>query len=50
MDDTLGTIQLLNSFYLSNESQDWAIIADGGDSQRLGRTDNELADLYRSKQ
>ena len=25
-------------------------MADGGDSQRSGRTDNELADLYHSKQ
>jgi len=47
-DDTLGTIQLLNSFYLSDESKNWAMISNEGDSQRLGRTDNDLANLYRS--
>jgi UDP-N-acetyl-2-amino-2-deoxyglucuronate dehydrogenase len=46
--DTLGTIQLLNSFYLSNESKDWAVIADGGDSARLGRCDDALANLYQT--
>jgi UDP-N-acetyl-2-amino-2-deoxyglucuronate dehydrogenase len=46
--DTLGTIQLLNSFYLSNESKDWAIINDGGDSIQLGKCDDTLANLYRS--
>jgi UDP-N-acetyl-2-amino-2-deoxyglucuronate dehydrogenase len=48
-DDTLGTIQLLNSFYLSDESKNWAMISNEGDSQRLGRTDNDLANLYRSQ-
>jgi len=49
MEDTLGTIKLLNAFYLSNESQDWSVVEDIGDSQRLGEIDNTLADLYRSR-
>jgi UDP-N-acetyl-2-amino-2-deoxyglucuronate dehydrogenase len=49
MDDTLGTIKLLNAFYLSNESQNWSVVEDIGDSQRLGEIDNTLADLYRSR-
>ena len=48
MKDTLGTIQLLNSFYLSDESRDWQLIAKGGDSNRLGRFDEGLAQLYRA--
>lgn len=48
VNDTLGTIQLLNSFYLSDESKTWAVIADGGDSARLGRSDQSLANLYRT--
>ena len=48
MRDALGTIQLLNSFYLSDESKDWQLIAKGGDSNRLGRVDESLAQLYRT--
>jgi hypothetical protein len=48
MTDALGTIQLLNSFYLSDESKDWQTIAKGGDSNRLGRFDEGLAQLYRT--
>ena len=47
-EDTLATIQLLNSFYLSDESQEWVELARGGDSLRLGRLDDELANLYRT--
>jgi UDP-N-acetyl-2-amino-2-deoxyglucuronate dehydrogenase len=48
-EDTLATIQLLNSFYLSDESQSWLNVSTAGDSARLGQPDNELADLYRTK-
>lgn len=48
MRDTLATIQLLNSFYLSDESKDWKLIEEGGDSNRLGRNDEDLAQLYRT--
>jgi UDP-N-acetyl-2-amino-2-deoxyglucuronate dehydrogenase len=47
-EDTLATIQLLNSFYLSDEAQEWVEVARGGDSSRLGRLDHELANLYRT--
>lgn len=46
--DTLATIQLLNSFYLSDETQGWVNVSAAGDSVRLGRLDDELADLYRT--
>lgn len=49
MADTLGTIQLLNSFYLSDETNDWVVVANGDDSDRLGRPDDLLAQLYRTK-
>ncbi len=47
-EDTLATIQLLNSFYLADETQCWVDVATAGDSARLGELDNELADLYRT--
>ncbi|MDA7586522.1 Gfo/Idh/MocA family oxidoreductase [Alphaproteobacteria bacterium] len=46
--DTFRTIQLLNSFYLSDELKTWAVTADGSDSTRLGRIDQNLANLYRT--
>lgn len=47
-EDTLATIQLLNSFYLADENQNWVNVATAGDSARLGQLDNKLADLYRT--
>lgn len=47
-EDTFATIQLLNSFYLADENQSWVNVAAAGDSARLGRLDNDLADLYRT--
>lgn len=47
-DDTLATIRLLNSFYLSDEKQCWVDVSTAGDSTRLGRKDDALADLYRT--
>lgn len=47
-EDTLATIQLLNSFYLADETQSWIDVSTAGDSARLGRLDNSLADLYRT--
>lgn len=46
-EDTLATIQLLNSFYISDEEGQWINVSDAGDSMRLGKEDNQLADLYR---
>jgi hypothetical protein len=39
----------LNSFYLADENQSWINVSTAGGSARLGRLDNELADLYRTK-
>ena len=47
-EDTLATIQLLNSFYLSDESQKWVVLPAKDDSSRLGKSDNDLANLYRT--
>jgi predicted dehydrogenase len=46
--DTLGTIQLLNAFYIADEQRAWVDVASAGDSERLGRPDEELANLYRT--
>jgi len=48
-DDTTGTIQLLNAFYISDERGGWVDVASAGDSTRLGRPDEALADLYRTR-
>jgi UDP-N-acetyl-2-amino-2-deoxyglucuronate dehydrogenase len=47
-EDTLGTIQLLNAFYLADETRGWVDVSAAGDSARLGRPDEGLAALYRS--
>ena len=47
-EDTLSTIQLLNAFYVADEHRAWVNVARGGDSTRLGRPDEKLAQLYRT--
>ena len=47
-DDALSTIQLLNSFYVSDELRKWIDVRSAGDSKRLGRPDETLANLYRT--
>ena len=47
-EDTLATIRLLNSFYVADETQTWVNVASAGDSTRLGRVDDELANMYRT--
>jgi UDP-N-acetyl-2-amino-2-deoxyglucuronate dehydrogenase len=47
-EDTLATISLLNSLYVAHESRSWVDVATAGDSARLGRADDALANLYRS--
>ena len=47
--DALATIQLLNAFYLSDELGSWVDVDLAGDSARLGREDNDLANLYRTQ-
>ena len=46
--DTLATIRLLNAFYLSDECGSWVDVATAGDSARLGKEDEALANLYRT--
>lgn len=46
--DALASIRLLNSFYVANERNQWVDVATAGDSARLGRVDQQLADLYRT--
>lgn len=49
MEDTLSTIQLLNAFYVADENKNWVEVSAAGDSKRLGKEDNILAELYRLK-
>jgi UDP-N-acetyl-2-amino-2-deoxyglucuronate dehydrogenase len=46
--DTLATIQLLNSFYIADETRSWVDVAAAGDSVRLGEMNDELANMYRT--
>jgi UDP-N-acetyl-2-amino-2-deoxyglucuronate dehydrogenase len=47
-EDTLATIRLLNSLYVADETKTWVDVGAAPDSTRLGRTDEELARLYRT--
>ena len=47
--DCLNTIKLLHAFYKSDELGDWVKVDEGLQSTRLGRDNNELSLLYRSK-
>ena len=47
-DDSLRTIQLLHAFYRSDEVNDWVDVNSPGESSRLGRADDALANLYRT--
>lgn len=47
-EDALSSIQLLNAFYVSDESGGWTNVVGSGDSERLGRADEALANLYRT--
>jgi UDP-N-acetyl-2-amino-2-deoxyglucuronate dehydrogenase len=46
--DTLATIRLLNALYVAHESRSWVDVAVAGDSAWLGRSDESLADRYRT--
>lgn len=48
-EDTLSTIQLLNSLYIADENKNWVNVSNAGDSNRLGKFDENLAKLYRTK-
>ena len=47
-EDARETIKLLNAFYVSDEQGGFVDVAAAGDSARLGRQDEELANLYRT--
>jgi predicted dehydrogenase len=47
-EDCLCTIKLLHAFYRSDEEGGWVDVDGDGESQRLGRPDEKLADLYRT--
>lgn len=47
-EDALASVQLLNAFYVADEKGGWTDVATAGDSKRLGRADENLADLYRT--
>ncbi|MDO8788893.1 MAG: Gfo/Idh/MocA family oxidoreductase [Sulfuritalea sp.] len=47
-EDALSTIRLLNAFYVADERGGWTQVAAAGDSGRLGRPDETLANLYRT--
>lgn len=47
-EDVLSTIQTLNAFYVSDERGGWVAVGEAGDSARLGRPNEALANLYRT--
>jgi UDP-N-acetyl-2-amino-2-deoxyglucuronate dehydrogenase len=46
-EDALASIKLLNSFYVAEEVGGWVGVSEAGDSSRLGRPNDALANLYR---
>ena len=48
-EDAFATIQLLNAFYVADETRAWVNVDTAGDSARLGLPDEELANLYRTR-
>jgi len=48
LNDSLRTIRLLHAFYRSDESGEWVDVESGAESERLGRPDDALANLYRT--
>lgn len=45
-EDTLNSIKLLNSFYISNDTKSWVFLDDVNDSKKLGKIDKNLYKLY----
>ena len=46
--DCLNTIKLLHAFYCADEQGDWVGVDGRGESERLGKANEELANLYRT--
>ena len=49
MKDCYNTIKLLHAFYLSDEKSNWVNLNDEIVSQRLGRENDEISNLFRTK-
>jgi len=49
-DDCLQTLKLLNAFYRSDEQKDWTDVDGNVQSNRLGRTNDAISNLYRTPQ
>ena len=47
-DDCLNTIKLLHSFYRSDETGSWVVVDSEKESTRLGRTEENISNLYRT--
>jgi UDP-N-acetyl-2-amino-2-deoxyglucuronate dehydrogenase len=47
--ECLETIKLLHAFYLSDENKNWIKINNETESNRLGRSNDEISNLYRNK-
>ena len=48
-DDCLNTLNLLHAFYRSDELGTWVDVVDGKQSKRLGRKNEYISSLYRTK-
>jgi hypothetical protein len=47
--DCLATLKLLNAFYRSDELGDWVEVDAPDQSTRLGRANEEISNLYRTR-
>jgi len=47
-EDCLGTLKLLHAFYRSDEAGGWVEVDSDDQSERLGRADDAVSDLYRT--
>jgi len=47
-EDCLSTLKLLHAFYRSDEASDWVKVDSEEQSQRLGRADEDISNLYRT--
>lgn len=49
-EDALGTLRLLHAFYRSDEGRTWVEVDSQEQSTRLGRADEAISDLYRTRE
>jgi UDP-N-acetyl-2-amino-2-deoxyglucuronate dehydrogenase len=47
-DSCYNTLKLLNTFYLSDERSSWTSVSDRNVSDRLGKYDDSISDIYRT--